>query len=143
MPWAATASEYRTQWERVEPRDDDPIPDIDAYPASVAHLWEGGVWDCSLTDSVSARLPSELLFDVGGLGWRPHSREWEDKDRQVVAQYRKSSAHSALLVDETWLVGILQEKDWGLMLGWLGEKQFIGGGWSPRLSGPRSWVHLL
>ena len=140
MPWAAAASEYRTQWERVEPRDDDPIPDIDAYPASVAYLWEGGVWDCSLTDSVSARLPSELLFDVGGLRWRPHSREWEAKDRQVVAQYRKSSAHSALLVDETWLVGILQEKDWGLMLGWLGEKQFIGGGWSPRLIG--GWTEI-
>jgi len=141
MPWAAAASEYRTQWDRVEPRDDDPdVPDIDAYPASVAYLWEGNVWDCSLSESVSARLPSELLFDSGGLRWRPHSREWETQDRHVVAQYRESPGHSALLVDETWLAGILREKGWALVLGWLGEKHLIGGGWSPRLVG--GWTEI-
>jgi hypothetical protein len=141
MPWAAAASEYRTQWERVEPRDDDPdIPDIDAYPASVAYLWEGNVWDCSLSESVSARLPSELLFDLGGLRWRPHTREWETEDRRAVAQYRESLGHSALLVDETWLADILRAKGWGLILGWLGEKQLIGGGWSPRLVG--GWTQI-
>jgi hypothetical protein len=62
MPLAAAASEYRTQWERVELRDDDPdIPDIDAFPASVAYLWEGNAWDYSLSESVSARLQSFCL----------------------------------------------------------------------------------
>jgi hypothetical protein len=83
---------------------------------------------------------SELLFDIGGLRWRPHSRVWETKDGHVVAQYCESPGHSALLVDETWLTGILQEKGWGLILGWLGEKQFVGGGWSPRLIG--GWTEI-
>ena len=83
---------------------------MDAYPASIGYLWEGNVWDCSLSESVSARLPSELLFGEGRLRWRPDSREWETHDQQVVAQYREASGHSALLVDEAWLAGILQEK---------------------------------
>ena len=142
MPWAAAASEYPTQWQRVEPRGDDDfeIPEIDAYPASVGYLWEGNVWDCSLSDGVSARLPSDLLFGEGRLRWRPHTQEWETHDQQVVAQYRETSGHSALLVDETWLAGILQEKGWALVLGWLGEKQLVGGGWSPRLVG--GWTEI-
>lgn len=141
MPWAEAALEYPTEWQRVEPRDDDPkVPEVDAYPASVAYLWEGNVWDCSLSESVSARLPSELLFDLGELRWQPGSREWETPSGQVVAKYREAPGHSALVVDEAWLADVLRKDGRGLVVGWLGEKHLVGGGWSPSLVG--GWTEI-
>ena len=41
---------------------------------------------------------------------------------------------------ETWLKATLAAGGWGLVVGWLGEKQLISSGWSPELIG--GWTEL-
>ena len=142
MPWAAAAHEYSPRWEAVEPRgvDSPDAPGIEVYPAWEEYLWEGNVWDCSIDSPVRVMVPAEELFQAGGLQWTPGSRAWTDATGNTVAQHRESEGErrSVLVVRADWLGQVLTDRDWSLVLGWLGEKQLIGtgfhggllGGWS-------------
>jgi hypothetical protein len=139
MPWAAAAREYPPDWEPI--RMPDPEAEaFEVYPAWVGYHWEGGGYDCSLEEGVSASLPAPLLFEQGGLRWRPGTRSWTDGRDAVVAEYRQGGGHSVLLVRESWLKPTLAAGGWGLVVGWLGEKQLISGGWDPGLIG--GWTEL-
>lgn len=140
MPWAAAAHEYPPSWETVEPRDNTEEPGVQVYAAWEQYFWEGNAWDCSIDDGVSMMVPSKELFDAGGLGWVPGTREWIDATGKVAVQYVESAGdrRSALLVRGDWLASVLEDRDWSLVIGWLGEKQLFGagdhtdllGGWS-------------
>lgn len=139
MPWAAAAREYPPEWEPVRVREPE-AEEFEVYPAWLGYHWEGGGYDCSLADGVSASLPAPLLFDQARLRWRAGARAWTDTRNAVVAEYREGGGHSALLVRESWLKLTLAAGDWGLIVGWLGEKQLISDLWSPRLLG--GWTEL-
>jgi hypothetical protein len=74
-------------------------------------------------------LPAPLLFEGGGLRWRPGERAWLTPGGEVAAQYRQMEdrgwRHSALLVEEGWLRSRLEQGGWALVVGWLGEKQLF------------------
>lgn len=128
MPWAAAANEYPVEWQQVEPRGDDPGPGVEVLPSWAEYQWEGAVYDCSISDSVFARMPGRGLFDAGGLQWEPASRAWRDSSATIVARYMeaKGDGHGVLLVREQWLDKLLRKQGWALVLGWLGEKQILG-----------------
>jgi hypothetical protein len=139
MPWAAAAQEYPPKWETI-PVGDPGADEFEVYPAWLGYHWEGGGYDCSLKDGVSATLPAPLLFHQGSLSWRPGTRSWTSGQTGLVAEYRQGGGHSMLHVRESWLKPTLAAGGWGLVVGWLGEKQLISGGWSPGLIG--SWTEL-
>lgn len=140
MPWAASAHEYSPRWEPIEPRPGREQLGIQAYTAWEHYSWEGNVLDCSIADGVTVVVPSEALFEAGGLTWTPGLRQWTDSSGATAAEYRESEGdrRSALLVRSDWLAGVLKEQGWTLVVGWLGEKQLFGaglrggllGGWS-------------
>jgi hypothetical protein len=61
----------------------------------------------------------------------------------LVAQYRESKGdrRSALLIKADWLATLLQTQGWSLVLGRLGEKQLIGGGFGRGQSGGWSEIN--
>jgi hypothetical protein len=126
-PWAAAACEYPVQWEPIRMRPSDP-DQFEVYPAWLTYHWEGGGYDCSLEESVSATSPAPLLFERGKLTWRPNTRSWNTAKNGVVAEHHEGAGHNALLVRESWLKSTLADGGWGLIVGWLGEKQLVGGG---------------
>ncbi|HEX5929530.1 MAG TPA: hypothetical protein VFY48_09060 [Solirubrobacterales bacterium] len=130
MPWATSTREYPDDWRQVEPRLEDPPVGLLVYPAWADYHWEGVVWDCSIDESVFARVPAPELFDVGHLSWKPTTREWLDPAGQLVAQFRESHGerHSALVVKEQWLAAQLEAGGWSLVVGRLGEKQLFTSG---------------
>jgi hypothetical protein len=85
-------------------------------------------------------LPAPLLFKRGNLCWQPGTRSWANEQDRVVAEHRDGDGHNALLVRESWLKSTLAAGGWGLVVGWLGEKQLMSGGWSPGLIG--GWTEL-
>lgn len=138
IPWAAASNELPQVWEAVEPRGGaDDAPGIEVYPSWTGYLWEGNVWDCSINDSVSMRVPSATLFESGRLRWKPGSREWTDESGTTVAQFRERDGErqSVLLARATWLERVLREQECALVLGWLGEKQLFGAGLNGGLLG--------
>jgi hypothetical protein len=139
MPWAAAAREYPADWQPIRMPDPE-AEELKVYPAWLGYHWEGGGYDCSLGEGVSASLPAPLLFEQGGLRWRPGTRSWTDARNAVVAGFRQGGGHSALVVRESWLKPTLAAGGWGLVVGWLGEKQLISGGWGPGLIG--GWTEL-
>jgi hypothetical protein len=142
MPWAAAANEYPAEWEAIRSRGEiDTLP-IEVLPGWLEYSWEGNVWDCSIDDGVSVRMPSRALYNAGGLRWVIRAREWIDDRGEVVAQFRESTrGASALLVRRDWLERTLKEAGWSLVLGRLGEKQLIEGGFAPRIAG-RTWTEI-
>jgi len=142
MPWAMAANEYPPKWEPIVPRDGSHLA-IDVYPAWEQYYWEGNVWDSSIQDGVTMVVPARELFDAGGLRWIPGSREWRDSGGSLVAQYRESKGdrRSALLIKADWLATLLQTQGWSLVLGRLGEKQLIGGGFGRGQSGGWSEIN--
>jgi hypothetical protein len=137
IPWAAAANEYPPEWELVEPHGDDDPAGVAVYPAWSEYMWEGNIWDCSIDDSVYAMSPAAELFEAGELQWQIGTREWIDSAGVVVAQYRETSINrrSVLLVRQDWLLPILRSRKWSLVVGWLGEKQLFGAGFSSGLVG--------
>jgi hypothetical protein len=126
MPWAQAALEYPREWEIVTPHYEDEVIAVSAYAAADRYLWEGGGRDCSLNESAAASMPAPLLFDQGGLTWRPGTRDWYDASGKAVARYVTiEDTHSALLVDERWLRSLLRANGCALVVGWLGEKQLF------------------
>lgn len=142
MPWAEATQEYPDDWQQVEPRAEEPPDGLLVYPTWSRYVWEGSIWDCSIDDSVASTLPSRKLFELEGLEWRPGGGEWLTPSGIVAAQYKESAEerHSALLVREAWLADQLNEEDWSLVVGWLGEKQLFTSGFSPDLIG--SWTEI-
>ncbi len=132
LPVHASAQEYPLEWEPVNKHDEDDAPSVSAYPAWDGYHWEGHILDCSIEESVFARMPAAMLFEAGQLRWLPGSRSWTDPTGQVVAQHRETADdHAALLVRADWLDRVLSK----LVAGFFGEKQLIGAGWSPELVG--------
>lgn len=140
MPWAEAANEYPREWQPVRPgREEEPV--VEVFPAWEGYTWEGGIWDCTLEDSVNASLPTGLLFDLAELEWVPGTRSWRNRSDMTVAQYRSREAeHSALLVRESWLKPTLKKGGWGLAIGWLGEKMLFAPGWTSGLVG--EWTEM-
>jgi hypothetical protein len=142
MPWAAAANEYPVEWEEIRSRGETDAPSIEVLPGWLEYSWEGSVWDCSIDEGVSARMPARALYDAGGLEWVIEAREWTDAQGEVVAQLRESTRRaSALLVRRDWLERTLNKAGWSLVLGRLGEKQLIEGGFAPRIAG-RTWTEI-
>jgi hypothetical protein len=73
--------------------------------------------------------PTRPLFEAGELRWVPGTRTWTDGDGRVVAQYRATDAHAALLAEEGWLAGVLDRQDWAVVLGVVGERELFEAGW--------------
>ena len=143
MPWAIAATNDESEWSEVPPQHGTDAPDIEVCPGWVEYTWEGNVWDCSIDDTVRARLPVRTLFDAGRLRWQPGSRKWLDEDGNLAAQFVRTvgpNSHSALMVPEKWLAEALDACDCSLVVGWLGEKQLFGGGWNPHLRG--DWTEI-
>jgi hypothetical protein len=145
MPWAEAGNEYPATWETIYPRGGGEAPAIKVYPGWTEYSWEGNVWDCSIDEGVSTVMPADELYVAGGLRWLPGTRQWSDADGNVVAQYRESEGdrRSALLVRRDWLERTLKNRGWSLVLGRLGEKQLISGGFSPGLVGGWSEINGL
>jgi hypothetical protein len=80
------------------------------------------------------------LLEQARLRWQAGTRAWTDTQDEVVAEYRVGGGHSALLVRESWLKPTLAAGNWGLVVGWLDEKQLISDPWTPRLIG--GWTEL-
>jgi hypothetical protein len=139
MPWAAAAREYPPDWRPIRVPDSE-TEESWVYPAWIDYHWEGGGFDCSLAESIPASLPAPLLFERGDLLWQSGSRSWTDRRNSVAAEYRQANGHSALLVRESWLTPTLAAGAWGLVVGWLGEKRLMPGGWGPGLIG--QWIEL-
>lgn len=129
MPWSDSL-EFTMAWEPIDEFGSDDIPECDVLQARVGYLWEGNIWDCSIEDSVRVMLPAPIIYEAAQLEWIPRSRCWATENGQVVAQYRESADtnNSALLVRESWLISLLAENDWSLVVAWVGEKQLVAGG---------------
>jgi hypothetical protein len=143
MPWAAATTEYPDEWQQLWPRGEGEPIDLAVYPTWIYYLWEGNVWDCSIDNGVHAMLPAPLLFDAGGLRWKPGTREWYGPTGMLIAQYHETQRdrHSALLVRESWLKRVLKQNGWSLVVGWLGEKQLFEAGWHGGLVGKWSEIN--
>ena len=140
MPWADAANEYPREWQSVCPRREED-PGFQVFPAWESYTWEGGIWDCSLEDSVNASLPTGMLFNLAELEWVPGTRSWRNRSGTTVAQYvSRQGEHSALLVRESWLKTTLKKGGWGLAIGWLGEKMLFSPGWMSGLIG--EWTEM-
>jgi len=129
MPWGEAVREYSADWQEVSPRRESGPEGLLVYPSWIQYHWEGNVWDASIDDGVLAMLPAPLLFDGGSLTWDAGDRTWRSPEGVIVAQYRQTDElgqrHSALLVNEKWLRSQLDQGDWDLVVGWLGEKQLF------------------
>ena len=126
LPWASATDEYPNTWEEVNTHGGLEPMDIKVYPAWAKYYWEGNVLDCSIDEGVSAWFPSPVLFKEGKLSWIPGTREWGTPNGVSVARYFEEGSHMALLVREDWLKRTLRKTGLSIVLGWLGEKQFIG-----------------
>lgn len=142
MPWSSSSNRYPNEWTQLDGPSGETAPDgLELYPAWLEYMWEGSVNDCSIDEGVRSVVPAPLLFERGGLSWRPGTTEWMTQEGTVVAGHRRSGSHSNLLVDESWLTAVLTESGWSLIVGLLGEKQlFSGGRFSPELVG--SWTEM-
>jgi hypothetical protein len=142
MPWATAANEYPAEWEEIRSRSETDPPAIEVLPGWLEYIWEGSILDCSIDESVSVRMPTRALYDAGGLEWVIGARQWTDAQGEVVAQFCESTRRaSALLVRRDWLERTLDNAGWSLVLGRLGEKQIIDGGFAPRIA-DRTWTEI-
>jgi hypothetical protein len=129
VPWAEAANEYPASWEVIHPRGlGAESIDLTVLPAWTGYAWEGGILDCSIDETVQARLPTSLLFDSGELEWNPNTREWK-WGGATVARHFSAQGHSAVLVTESWLKRALAQSGCSLVVGWLGEKNLFERGW--------------
>jgi hypothetical protein len=145
VSWAQAANEYPQRWAKIDDWHNQDSTTLDGliYPAWHEYRWEGVVWDCSIDDSVAGITAAKDLYRAGGLTWKPGTRDWVDAGGDTVAIYRENRDERmrAFLVRQDWLVRTLAEQHWGLVLGWLGEKQLIGRGFSPELIGGWSEIN--
>ena len=123
LPWAMSSDEYPDVWQLVRITDDTNASGIEVYPSWAEYLWEGAVLDCSINDSVQARIPAPTLFKTGKLRWLPKTREWHREDDTVTAGFYQYKGHSVLLVREDWLTVILKSTGYGIVFGQIGEKR--------------------
>jgi hypothetical protein len=128
MPWASSALEWPPKWERPEAHRGGGI-DVAVMPGGVQYYWEGHTLDCSMDEGVRCWMPSLELFEAGSLRWRPDARKWTTPAGMVVAQYMEAKDRSSLLVDPSWLAGVLDERGWSIVLGVIGEREFYEAGW--------------
>ncbi|HEY2327449.1 MAG TPA: hypothetical protein VGH52_08205 [Gaiellaceae bacterium] len=136
VPWAASCREYPPEWTC----DYDNLP-VEVLPFATGYIWEGNILDCSLSEAVHAAVPVLEVFNAGTLTWAGGTA-WRSSD-QVVAEYRnardKFIRHSSMLVREIWLRDVLDKLDCTLVIGRLGEKRMIGGGFEGK---PQPWLEL-
>lgn len=135
MPLATAATDYEAEWQPMGRHDD--APDLAVFPAWEGYCWEGHILDCSIEETVRARMPAPPLYSAGKLHWIPGSRCWSDGDGTVVVRHADTSdeSHSALLVRADWLTNTLDSLNLCLIAGLYGDKRLVSGGMSSRFVG--------
>jgi hypothetical protein len=129
IPWAAAAAleeTWNTPWRAPRwPRRLRVTPSFESY------VWEAGVRDRTLEQSIRADVPSRLLYDEGGLEWVGGRAEWQSEGRLVArfleAEARDRDRERALFVREDWLLPLLERLGLALVWGSLGGRQILGG----------------
>jgi hypothetical protein len=111
-------------------RHSEPNPGSHGLPlvsTAESYCWEGNILDCSISESVSATMPSTfvqakatLAFDAAGPSW--------SQDGQVVFTNLTEKAHGGrgLLVRASWLGEFLKAHSLEVVGAWWCERRFVG-----------------
>lgn len=59
---------------------------VELYPTAVSYTWEGNDYDCSVDDTLRARLPSRILYEATGLSSRGEEGCYFDPGATLVAR---------------------------------------------------------
>jgi hypothetical protein len=106
--------------------DDAGIP-LRVIPATTYYSWSGTGADCSINKNVSAQLPTNRLLRGSGLVRHPDRPDWYDSSGTLIATYRWAQRPTGevrtLLVRQDWLARRLDELDYDLIIGLIGELQ--------------------
>jgi hypothetical protein len=106
---------------------DDTRTPLRAFPATTDYFWEGSGVDCSINESVSVRVPTNLLLRGSGLVRHPDRAEWYNREGTLVFTYhwgdRPTGEVKSLLVRQDWLAARLNQLGYDLFIGLMGELQ--------------------
>jgi len=90
------------------------------------YLWEGGIWDCSIEDSVRAMLPSRFLQQSSDLRWKGDTTSWHDGDELDMCYMDVTTADSqgdVLVVKEGWIREYLASREMALVYCVQGQRE--------------------
>lgn len=105
-------------------------PEVELIAPDDRYLWESGVYDCSVTETIAICTPSKWLVDYLGLVWQGTEGQYRSREGQLVA-LDPSVCHpgsGSLLVNRDILLACLEDE--GCELFWIvsGEKNISGRG---------------
>jgi hypothetical protein len=123
---------------------------VSSAAISIGYLGEDGGYDCSLTESVRADIPSHFLAALAGLRWSEAATAWVDENGAPRARYYETDEgfhrDHVLMLDEENLARLLDESQLALAVGLFSERRVFDreGRSLPRALGWVDYVgHLL
>ena len=120
-----TPYDGREGWTKRS-RGQTPLP-CEVLVTSDSYLQEGGLYDCSIEDTISIYLPARWVVDRLGLSWRGDDGRFFDRAGDMVAQdpSTRTAGPEALLMDKRLMTDFLNSKGYRLVWTLLGEKDVL------------------
>ena len=147
LPWECESYGYSGGWRRRGGAGKLPVS---SAQVSLGYSGESNSRDCSLTEAVTADVPSKLLAELGGLEWSETATAWTSDDGVPRGRYRETDEgyhrDRVLLLEEDYIGRLLDEHGLALAIGMFCERRVFD---SLRRSMPKAlgWVdyvgHLL
>ncbi|MDE0078902.1 MAG: hypothetical protein OXO50_15385 [Caldilineaceae bacterium] len=104
----------------------NPLP-CEVLVTSDSYLQEGGLYDCSIEDTVAIYLPAMEIVDTMGLSWRGDDGRFFDRAGRMAAQdpSARTPGPQALLMDKELMTNFLNSRGYRLVWTLLGEKDVL------------------
>ena len=132
LPDESDRFEVSGRWRRPQSARELPVRSV---PVGLGYLGESGGFDCSISDSINADMPSRYLVEEAGLRWKESDGSWVDAQGREWVRYRETDEgferDRALMIVEDRLREFLVASDLALALGLFCERRAfdeLGGG---------------
>jgi hypothetical protein len=107
---------------------DDRIPK-EVLVSTDQYMWEHGIYDCSIDDTISIYLPAKWLLDYMDLSWNGIEGQFFNRKRELIAfdPSIQIPGPGALLIHKEVFLKFLDDNGYDILWMVRGEKNFDGG----------------